>query len=374
MLATNKLRFLVLMSLAIVATGLAGEPKTSRNTQNPGQDEPLKLRSELVAIHASVIDRQGHPIKTLSSADFSVFEDGVKQRVEHFEPTEGPFTILLLLDISGSTRGDMDLIKKAASEFLAQLRPDDKVGIVVFSKEVELIAEIGDARSRAAAAIRWVRSAPGDSRNQFTLSTGTSFYDALYLASTEPSFKKTESRKAIICMSDGVDSTSQMSYQEVAKLAEQSGASIYFLELNTEEATLGGLLRDRGDAGYVSFSRSQVKRYFDEEDPDSIDRFRDLTVLPAEVKKKINAGLYNIARREMRELSQRAGGRVYPVRALADLDSAYKQVVDDLRAQYLLGYYPANTTTDGRWRKIRVTVRNPDVAVKARSGYWAPTK
>ena len=360
---------LIVLMLASLASGQV--PQTGQGKKSD-QDEPLKLRTDLVTVNASVVDRQGHAVKDLTAGDFSVFEDGVKQRVEHFQSTEGPFTIMLLLDLSGSTRNDLDLVKGAAMNFVAQLRPDDKVGVVIFSKEVELVSEIGDPRGRTEDAVRGLKSESGDSRYRFTLSTGTSFYDAIYLAAEEPTFKKAEGRKAIICMSDGVDSTSQMDYAQIAKPLERSGSSAYFLELNTEAETLEGLLKSRSDPSYITFSQSQIKRYFDEFEPDSIDRTRPTATMNGELRTKINTGLYKLARRQIRELSERAGGRAYSVRSLSDLDAVYKQVADDLRSQYLLGYYPENSATDGRWRNIRVAVKPPTVTVRARSGYWAP--
>ena len=82
--------------------------------------------------------------------------------------------------------------------------------------------------------------------------------------------------------------------------------------------------------------------------------------------------LYEIARRDLRQLAVRTGGRVYPVSALTDLSEIYKQVADDLRSQYSISYYPSNESHDGRWRSIRVEVARPNSSVRARSGYWAP--
>jgi VWFA-related protein len=124
----------------------------------------------------------------------------------------------------------------------------------------------------------------------------------------------------------------------------------------------------------MNLSLSQINRYYDHYEPDSIDRRRERLALPVPLREKINAGLYKIARRELSELSERTGGRVYPVRTLGDLEGVYKQVADDLRSQYSIGYYPTNETYDGRWRTIRVEVKRGAARVRARSGYWAPKK
>jgi len=337
------------------------------------QDEPIKLKSDLVMVTSSVIDRQGNVLKSLKAEDFTIYEDGAKQKIELFSSTEEPFTIMLLLDVSGSTRDDIALIKSAAKNFLAELREKDKVGVILFSGDVEMIADLKDSRAKVTMAIERLTSTPGEDGYQFSTRTGTSFYDALFLAIEETPFKDAEGRKAIICVSDGVDSTSKMTYREVAKLLEKSEASVYFLELNTENATLAGLLRDNQDPQHLNFSQSQIKRYFDEFDSDSIERYKPHKLFSAETKKQMNKGLYDIARREMREVAERTGGREYPVRSLNDLSGVYKQVADDLRSQYSIGYYPSNDVHDGRWRKIRVELKRGGT-VRARSGYWAPGK
>ena len=361
--------------LLLFLLALAPQLASPAGGQEPrDQDEPIRLKTDLVSVAASVIDRNGHAIKSLKAADFIIYEDGARQQVAHFATTEEPFTLLLLLDISGSTREEIMLIKRAAKRFLNELRADDRVGVIAFSREVEMIAEFADSRARLDSEIDRVSPPAGDEVSRYTTSTGTSFYDALYLAVEESPLKRAEGRKAIVCMSDGVDSTSLKAYRDIQSRVEKSEASVYFLELNTEEATLAGLLKPRADAGYLNFSPTQLKRYFDEFDPEAPERALGRDALSPLIRREINTGLYEIARREMREMSERTGGRVYAVRALMDLEGVYKQVADELRAQYLIGYYPTNEKRDGRWRSIRVETKMKDATVRARSGYRAPEK
>jgi VWFA-related protein len=341
----------------------------------PGdQDEPIRLKTDLVSITASATDRGGRAIKSLRAEDFVIYEDGVRQKISHFAATEEPFTLMLLLDISGSTRDDVALIKRAARNFLGELRAGDRVGVIVFSREIELIADFTDSRAAVETAVDRIAATEGSETSRFTSNTGTSFYDALYLAVEESPLKQVEGRKAIVCMSDGVDSTSLKNYKDVSTLVEQSEASVYFLGLDTESATLSGLLKPRTDPGYLNFSQSQINRYYDEYDAESLDRHRPREAMSPDVKRAINAGLYKLARRQQQGIAERTGGRVYPVRTLADLSGVYRQVADDLRSQYSISYYPSNQARDGRWRAIRVEVRPRDVTVRSRSGYWAPGK
>ena len=338
------------------------------------QDEPIKLKADLVSLTASVTDRNGRVLRSLKADDFTIYEDGARQRIEHFAATEEPFTLLLLLDISGSTSADVELMKRAARNFLAELRFDDRVGVIVFSRDVEMSGEFTDPRAQLVTAREQISTPPGSATSRFSTATGTSFYDAIYLALEDSPLKQVEGRKAIVCMSDGVDSTSLKTYKQIAPLVERTEASIYFLELNTEEATLDGLLKDRSDPDHLNFSPSQLARYFDEFDKDSPERFRPREALSPLVKREINSGLYDMARREMRDMATRTGGRDYAVKTLADLNGVYKQIADDLRSQYSLSYYPTNRNHDGRWRQIRVEVKPAGATVRSRTGYRAPEK
>ena len=338
------------------------------------EDEPIRLKADLISITASVTDRSGRAVKSLKAEDFIIYEDGTKQKISHFAATEEPFTLMLMLDISGSTRDDIALMKSAAKNFISELRATDRVSVIVFSREIEMIAEFTDSRAAVEAAIDQIAAAEGSLTNRFTSNTGTSFYDALYLAVEDSPLKEAEGRKAIVCMSDGVDSTSLKSYKEISQLVEKSEASVYFLELNTQQATLAGLLKPRTDPGYLNFSQSQIDRYYDTYNAESLERFKPREVMTVETRREMNKGLYEIARREAREMAERTGGRDYPVRTLADLAGVYKQIADDLRSQYSINYYPVNTAHDGRWRSIRVEARAPGATVRARSGYWAPGK
>ncbi|MCI0488109.1 MAG: VWA domain-containing protein [Blastocatellia bacterium] len=354
---------LLVSAMAFVASG--------QNPKSQDQDEPLKLKADLVMVNAAVLGPGGGAIRSLKLDDFVIYEDGVEQKITHFAATEEPFSIMLLLDISGSTRDEIELIKHAAKKFLAELRKDDRAGVIVFSREIELIADFNDSRAQVEAALDSMNASEGADGYQFTTKTGTSFYDALFLAIDESPLKETEGRKAIVCMSDGVDSTSKIRYGEAARAIEQSEASVYLLNLNTQEAMISGLVRERDDPGYINFSQSQIDKYYDEFDRDSLERHRPRHSISPEVRREIAKGLYAMAEREQRELSERTGGRLYPVNALTDLSKIFKQVADDLRSQYFIGYYPINDKHDGRWRSLRLEVRRRNAKVRTRSGYWA---
>src|SRR5215475_10094144 len=222
---------LAALSVGIVLlSSLSGHALQDRRDQ----DEPIRLKTDLVTVNATVAQASGKPLKSLNAADFKVFEDGVEQKISHFAATEEPFSVMLLLDLSGSTLPEIQLMKRAAASFLDELRKSDRAGVMVFSRQISVIAEIGSPRVHAEAAISSIATPAGDLEHRFNTNTGTSFYDALYEAAQNSQLKRSEGRKAIVCMSDGVDSTSRRVFREVSPVVERSEASVYFLELNTE--------------------------------------------------------------------------------------------------------------------------------------------
>jgi VWFA-related protein len=154
---------------------------------------------------------------------------------------------------------------------------------------------------------------------------------------------------------------------------EQAGASFYFLELNTEAFTEERMMRDCQGEGYFKFSPKQLRKYLQEyaEGADPAD-YEDHCQLSKLERRQINRRLYQSARRELREIADRTGGRVYPVRELQQLEPVYAQIAAELRTQYSLGYYPTNEKHDGRWRELRVEVKRPGLTVHAKPGYRAP--
>jgi VWFA-related protein len=360
-------RLITVVLVCLAAAGVAHPGQDPRE-----QDEPVKLKTDLVTVSASVTDPESRALRSLKQSDFKIFEDGVEQKITHFAATEEPFSLVLLLDISGSTAGDIALMKEAAGNFVEQLRTGEQIGVVVFSRQVSEVSGLKASRPHTEAAVAAITPTVGTLNQRYTSNTGTSFYDALDEAADR--LKGVEGRKAVVCMSDGVDSTSRKTFTDVAGPLERGELSVYFLQLNTEQATLDGLMKPRTDPTYINLSASQLNRYFSQRDPESPMRGLKRDEISPLILREINAGLYEIARSEMKGLAERTGGHVYPVKSLDDLKHVYRQVADDLRSQYSIGYYPLNQARDGRWRQIRVEVARPGAKVRARSGYWAPRK
>ncbi|MCI0660689.1 MAG: VWA domain-containing protein, partial [Acidobacteria bacterium] len=338
------------------------QEKQEKQEKKDEQAATIRLDTDLVSFDVNVTDRKGNRgALGLRAEDFIVYEDGVRQKISNFSTTEVPFNLVLLIDTSASTRDEILLIRRAARRFLDELRLQDRITIIQFSKEVELIANLTSDRFKLEAALN--RLKPG---------SGTSFYDALQLIHEEV-LDKVEGRRAIVTLTDGVDSYGSTTFEQVMPILEKGGASAYFLELNTESFTEAGMMRDCKDRNHFEFSAKQLRKYLKEhlEGGDEADYEDHCSLAPLE-RMQINRRLYQSARRELREMAKRTGGRVYPIKQLPELDRAYTQIASELRTQYSLAYYPSNDKHDGKWRTLRVEIRRPGFIVEARPGYRAP--
>jgi VWFA-related protein len=373
------LRTAVIVALVAAAPAIVGLASASSGGEGPGRqvpDKPARVKSGFVSLDVGVSSKDGQTLKNLPKDDFTVYEDGVKQSITKFSQTDAPFTVLLLLDLSGSTAGQIALMKSAADGFLAHLRSSDSVGVATFSNGGEIIADFQDDRKEIRRKVSAIATPEGNDEERYTVDTGTSFYDALDFAVKSSPLSEVEGRKALVCISDGVDSSSSLRYVDIAGGLERSGTSLYFLKLDTEKENLSLVLKDPSDPDYANFSRSQLERYFDRYEPDPYAPNRQLArkELPADLRTRINGGLYEIARQELGQMAERTGGRVYPVSSVGDLSGVFDQVAADLHSQYSIGYRSTNQDHDGKWRTIRVEVNQPGAVVHARSGYRAPGK
>lgn len=301
-------------------------PKASTESDDSDAENVLKIESQLVTLNASAVDDAGRPVVDLSQSDFSVFEDGVKQEIVHFQSVNVPFNLVLLIDLSGSVKEKIRLIQRSAWRFVQATRPEDKVAIVTFTSSTRLVSPLTNDRELLRRRIESIRNPEG----------GTNFYDAVYDTLRWLVNKSRGERNAIVVMSDGVDnalpgvpgSGSEVSFIELYNLVQESDTIIFPVYLNTEQEAVE-------DWGF-----------------------------------RLNEA-YSIARKQLRDLAETTGGNIYYANKVSDLDGCYEQVASELRTIYSLGYYPSNSEKDGSYRKIRVKVARSDVQVKARRGYYA---
>jgi len=343
-----------------------------------GEGDVLRVDTQLVTVPAVVTDRGGRSITGLRSENFAVFEDNKPQVITNFAATEAPFEIALLLDTSGSTRAELDLIRNAASQFLNLLRAGDRVAIVAFRNELRDNSQV--------AAVEVLTPLTSDHQtlrraiNNIGTSNGTPYYDSLVRIATDvfrdPPQHQTVGRRAVVALTDGVDSSSDVEYAQAQAKLLRTGLACYFIKVNTEDYVEDRLLKDCQDEGRLNLSEQQMERFRELFDPQARrELYQNFCRLGQFSRLTISRKLYSLARREMDELAHASGGRNFDVASLSEASAAFTQVANEIGTQYSLGYYPTNKLRDGHFRQIRVELRDVnDASVRAREGYYVSTQ
>ncbi len=342
------------------------------------KDEPeevLRVDTQLVDVPVEITDKSGKPILNLKQSNFVVYEDGKRQELADFSATSAPFEVALLLDTSGSARSELPLIQRAAENFINSLRVGDRVSIISFKS---------DRASGRASAVSEVLTALTDDRIKLknvlktvNVSNGTPYYDGL-LQVVEQVFgeqpdEKFRGRRALVALTDGVDSTSVGDFAEVRERFSEAGIISYFIQVDTREFFEENLLGDCQSA--MRFSAAQIRRYYRTFYPKSkIEKISSFCALGDFERLDISKNLYELADMEMNALAKTSGGKIFPVADLSEARTAFSKVALEIGTKYSLGYYPSNEKRDGSYRKIKVELKGvpAGVTVRAREGYTAP--
>jgi VWFA-related protein len=281
-----------------------------------------------VSLNVSVIDRgTSRGLAGLVQSDFRLFEDGQEQTVVQFESSSAPFDLVLLIDLSGSTKEVVKLIRAAALRFVNAARPADRIAVITFAGTSTIVSGLTADRDLLRQRIETMDKARGD----------TKLYDAINFTMSQIKKDANNSRRAaIVVMSDGLDGTipgvsgqigSQTSYRDTLRNIQEFDGVLYTLWLNTE---------------YQAMNPEDTQ-------PEAFDAGYD----------------------RMKEMGEAGGGVFYQVERLTDLAGAYEQVVADLGTVYSLAYKPSNTARDGQWRAIRISVSRPNAVARGKRGYYA---
>ena len=318
-----------------------------------GEGDVVRVDTTLVTVPVSVLDRQGRFVPNLRREDFSVFENGVEQAIAYFEPAEKPFTVALLLDTSASTHFHLSEIKEAAIAFAKQLRPQDRVLIVSFNDEVLLLTEATNDSNLIETVIE----------ENANTGNSTRLYDAVDLTIKER-LNKIKGRKAIVLFTDGVDTSSQQaSYQSTLREVEELDALIYPIQYDTTD-----YLRAMQGAGSGTVTVVTTRR-----GPFGTTTSQQTYNVPSNGGAPIPGSTkadYDRADQYLHSLADKTGGRLYQANDTAQLAQAFTRIAEELRRQYTLGYYPKTENVGGNERnQIKVRVRQPNLAVKARDSY-----
>jgi Ca-activated chloride channel family protein len=360
-------------------TNQSPAPKSSPTSPAEEVDEGdvVRVETQLVSVPAVVTNITGRPVAGLTPENFRIFEDGQQQKIANFGTAEAPFEIGLLLDTSGSTRADVALIRQAANAFIDGLRAGDRVAIVGFNMTQQGLSTMAtvDVLSK----LTGDRQALHSAIENLGSSHGTPFYDALERISEEifrePPREEVRGRRAVVALTDGVDSTSDSDFALARTKLIRSGVAAYFIQVNTEDFVEDRLLKDCQDDGRLTLSAKQLQRYRQIFVPGARpDDYIDFCQMGLFERMQISRDLYNLARREMNDLAKASGGKNFVAASLQDARAAFARVATEIGTQYSLGYYPTNRARDGKFRTIRVEVRGvqQQPQVRAREGYYAP--
>ncbi len=311
--------------VASTGTGTPLGPVATIGTTAPTSPHTV-FRSgiELVSLNVTVTDARQRYVTGLNRGDFAVFEDGIRQDVTFFAASNVPLDLAILLDTSASMLEKMLLVHEAATGFARTLRPIDRASIIGFDNQVQLLAPFTNDVPALEKAIRKTQA-----------HGGTSLYTALYIALEQ--FRKdarqrqsTEVRRpAIVVLTDGEDTASLVSFDDVMDLAKRAGVAIYPISVTSKYEAKA--LEARGE-----------RRFFNQAD----------------------FGL--------KALALETGARAFFPLDIKELDGVYEQIAQELSLQYALGYAPKNMRQDGSFRKIAVQVLSrPDARPRTRSGYFA---
>jgi VWFA-related protein len=351
-------------------------PAATAASEEVGEGDVVRVDTQLVSVPAVVMDRTGRPVANLRAENFVLYEDGRPQQISNFATTAAPFEIALLLDTSGSTRADVALIRRAALAFIDSLRPGDRVSVVAFNTAADGPAQL--ATVDVLAQLTSDRAILRRALDNIGTSNGTPFYDALEQIAEaifhEPPRDEVRGRRAVVALTDGVDSASLAEFAESRARLLRSGVACYFVQVNTEDFVEDRLLQDCQSYGTLHLSKTQLRRYRRIFVPRGDDAdYSDFCQLGPFERMQISRQLYNLARSEMADLARSTGGTTFTAASLQDARAAFAEVAAEIGTQYSLGYYSTNKTRDGRFRSIRVEVRGiSSPQIRAREGYYAP--
>jgi VWFA-related protein len=311
--------------LVLMASAVAAQQPSSSATVAPQvgtSGSVFRSATNLVPLNVTVTDGNKQFVKGLTVSDFSVFEDGVQQQVQFFETTDVPVDLIILLDTSSSMSDKMDVVHEAAVGFLKTLKAGDRGAVVAFADGVDVLQTLTTDRLALEQAVRR------------TVARGaTSLHNAIYIAlkqfgrGSQPDGQVR--RQAIAVLSDGEDTSSLVTFDDVLAVARKSGVSVYPIALQSKYAA----------SRLVSTGQ---RRYFSESE-------------------------YS-----MRTLAQETGAQAFFPLQIYELKGIYGAIAQELSSQYSLAYAPANTRADGRFRKILVRVdTRPELRLRTRTGYTA---
>lgn len=276
-------------------------------------DDVIRVNTDLVVLNVTVTDKSGQYVKNLKVSDFKIYEDGVEVKpnmIASFSLQEAPYAAVVLLDSSGSMEARFSLARSAAIRFLDGLRPEDVAAVYRFDSKVERVQEFSGGRDLAPMAYG-IRAKGMTTLNDAIVEAAKTLAD------------RPENRKAIVILSDGMDTYSKATTEKAVESALAVGASIFAVDMSSIE--IAGSARQQSAASLKSFA-------------------------------------------------EKTGGRFISTPGGPALRDAFTGIANELGQQYTIAYRPMNTKRDGKWRALEVKVEKEELTVRTRKGYRAPKK
>lgn len=309
----------------VVGAMLLGFASSAAAQDSAGPQAPsavFRSGANIVALNVTVVDPNKQFVSGLTVDDFAVYEDGVQQQVRFFESKDVPMDLIVLIDTSSSMLDKMDVVHEAAVGFLKGLRASDRGAVVAFNDGVNVLQELTGDRQALESAVRST-AAKG----------ATSLHNALYVALKQFGRSARDvgevRRQAIAVLSDGEDTSSLISFDDVLGLARKSGVTIYTIALQSRSAA-------------ARLASTGQRRYFSE------------------------------AEYSMKTLALETGAQAFFPLDVTELKGIYASISLELASQYSIAYAPANPRADGRYRRIVVRVAaRPELRLRTRTGYTA---
>jgi VWFA-related protein len=292
-------------------------------------------------LNVGVVNRSGQAVTNLDKNNFTLYENGVKQEITRFEPTVAPFSVVMILDMSGSTLGFRQTIQTSAFRFIDALSPDDRIAVIEFYDKVNVLNDFTSERKTLANSIN-VANGRGK----------TQLYKALDTALAKLS-KEANRRKAIIVLTDGVDTAIREQDREIlAKLDTQKIPNSIIPEKNQ---ILNSVLNKASALGVTIYPLALPTG-----DPAKL---ADPTPIQVE--------MFQVARQRLKMLADRTGGTINTIDRLEQMGRLYARVAADVRSLYTIEYEPSDTKRNGEWREIKIEVNKPELISRTRPGYFA---
>lgn len=336
---------------------------SSRLDPNPPIKQPeadegaLKLEAYLVNLNVSATDRAGKAVPGLKQDDFTVFEDGVPQQISFFSPERSPFNLVLLIDLSGSVREKIDLIRDTALHFLDVISPQDSVAIVTFTTDVTVVSHLTKDRDDLRDSVDFMLPPAG----------GTAFYDALGYALVEVLRKVKGQRNAVIAITDGEDNSLPA---QLLKAVRASGSGMITTNTGGSFLTFDDLLEGATEINALIYPIHLDPMPTQQSNSSTLSSNPQAGTPGGEARPTASSELTDVARKQLQSLADASGGRFYHADRIENLKGVFEQVAAELRTVYSMAYTPKNLDLDGKFRRVRIQVNRPDVGIRTRPGYF----